>query len=157
MEAYSRPKTQLAETLPIKRIALWGFILNAVWEFGQCIFLYDMWDWGIWRGTMWMWAAILGDVVIVLGIVKVSSLLVGSVHLNPPDGTGWLALISTSLIASVALEWLALFLELWGYSAWMPTLEMFGFEVGLSPIFQITLLPPLSVFFAVHGPIKKNL
>ena len=38
-----------------------------VWEFGQCLFLYDMWSWGVWGATVWMWAAIIGDVGIVLG------------------------------------------------------------------------------------------
>ena len=52
---------------PWKRVAVWGLILNMIWEFGQCIFLYDMWDWGFWRGTLWMWGAIFGDVLIVLG------------------------------------------------------------------------------------------
>ncbi len=37
------------------QIAAWGFLLNMVWEFGQCLFLYDMWSWGFWRGAGWMW------------------------------------------------------------------------------------------------------
>ena len=35
---------------------------------GQCLFLHDMWSWGVWRATVWMWAAIIGDVGIVLGV-----------------------------------------------------------------------------------------
>lgn len=45
--------------LPIKRIALYGFVLNTIWEFGQCYLFYDMWDWGFWHGTSWMWARLL--------------------------------------------------------------------------------------------------
>ncbi len=154
MEGYSQIISQRKEALPLRRIAFWGFILNAIWEFTQCIFLYDMWQWGFWRGALWMWAAIFGDVLIVLGIVKISSLLSGPSRLNPPDGGGWLALISTSFIASILLEWVALYLELWEYNTWMPTLEIFGFKVGLSPIFQISLLPALSVLLALRYPNK---
>ncbi len=134
--------------LPLKRIALWGFLLNAVWEFAQCVFLYDMWQWGIWRGTIWMWGAIVGDVVIVLCIVGIASFLAGVAHVNPPDTRGWIALITTSIVASVMLEWAALYLELWTYVDTMPTVGVLGFKIGLSPIFQISLLPSLSMFFA---------
>ena len=40
-----------------KYVAFWGLALNAAWEFGQCLWLYDMWSWGFWRTTVWMWAA----------------------------------------------------------------------------------------------------
>lgn len=33
-------------TLPFRRTAIWDFLLNAVWEFVQCVLLYDMWSWG---------------------------------------------------------------------------------------------------------------
>lgn len=132
--------------LPLKRIATWAFILNALWEFAQCTVLYDMWSWGLWRGGLWMWGAVVGDVVIVLTITFISSMFAR--HLNPPDKNGWLVLGGTSLIASIALEWLAIYFELWSYSAWMPTTNILGFSVGLAPIAQITLLPSLSVFLA---------
>ena len=54
--------------LPRRRIALWGLVLHALWEFGQCTLLYNMWEWGFWRATVWMWGAIAGDVVITLGV-----------------------------------------------------------------------------------------
>lgn len=141
-------------TLPLKRIALWAFALNALWEFGQCTVLYNMWDWGLWRGAAWMWGAIVGDVVIVFSIVCATALLAGIHHLSPPDSVGWLTLISTSFIASIALEWLAQYLALWNYSEWMPTADIAGFSVGLAPIVQITLLPPLSVFLAFRLPLN---
>lgn len=142
--------------LPLRRIALWAFVLNALWEFGQCTLLYNMWDWGFWRGSLWMWGAIAGDVVIVLAIVAIGVMLAGIDHLNPPDGGGWLALISTSFVASILLEWLALYLELWDYSALMPTLDVFDFSVGLSPIMQITLLPSLSIWLAFRQTVTAS-
>ena len=143
-------------SLPLKRIAIWAFVLNGLWEFGQCTVLYDMWNWGIWRGAAWMWGAIAGDVVIVLGIVWIASILAGAKHLNPPNAKGWLALISTSFVASVALEWLAQYLQLWSYSALMPVVDVFGFEIGLAPIIQITLLPSLSVFLGFNDSTQRK-
>jgi hypothetical protein len=140
-------------SLPLKRIALWGFLLNMLWEFVQCTVLYDMWDWGFWRATAWMWGAIFGDVVIVLGVVLGAVLLVSARHVAPPDALGWVALLSVGFAASVGLEWAAQALELWGYSDLMPTLTVLGHTVGLSPIVQVTVLPALSVWLATrHVP-----
>lgn len=137
-------------SLPLKRIALWGFVLNMVWEFAQCTLLYDMWDWDFWRATAWMWGAILGDVVIVLGVALGAVLLVGARHIAPPDGLGWAALLFVGFIASVGLEWAAQTLDLWGYSDLMPTLTVFGHTVGLSPVVQVTVLPALSTWLGTR-------
>lgn len=137
--------------LPLKRVALWGLVLNALWEFAQCVFLYDMWDWSFWRASAWMWGAIAGDVLIVLGVVVLAALLVGAHRLRPPDAAGWAALLGVGLVAAVGLEWAAQALELWGYTGLMPTLRVLGREVGLSPIVQVTALPALSVRLAARG------
>ena len=101
-----------------------------------------------------MWAAIAGDVLIVLGVVAISSMLAS---LNPPVVSGWLEIASTSFVASIALEWFAQYLRLWEYSTWMPTIDLLGFSVGLAPIAQITLLPLLSVFLALRCPRMQRL
>lgn len=136
--------------MPLKKIAVWGFMLNALWEFGQCFYLYDMWDWGFWRATVWMWGAIIGDVFIVLGVALVASVLVGVGHLDPLKKRGWIALFIAGFAAAVLLEWGAQALHLWGYSNLMPTVEILGYTVGLSPVVQITVLPALSVHLAVR-------
>ena len=133
---------------PWRGTALWGFGLNAVWEFAQCTLLYDMWDWGFWRATAYMWGAILGDGLIVLGIARLAQLLAGSRHVWPPDVHGWVTLLVVGFVASVGLEWIARAFDLWGYSDLMPMLVVAGHPVGLSPIVQVTLLPALSVYFA---------
>jgi hypothetical protein len=133
-----------APRLPYKRVALWGFGLNAAWEFVQCPLFYDMWSWGFWRATAWMWGAILGDVLIVLGVAWAAGRLVGPGRLTPPDGAGWAALLGVGLGAAVGLEWAAQALDLWGYTDRMPTVEVLGRAVGLSPVVQVTLLPALA-------------
>jgi hypothetical protein len=139
-----------SRSLPWTRIAAYGFLLNAVWEFGQCTVLYDMWSWGFWRATVWMWGAIVGDVGIVLGVAGLARLAVGRGPLMNMSLRGWSALLLIGLVASVGLEWVARALELWGYSTWMPTITVLGRTVGLSPIVQVTSLPALSVAIAIR-------
>lgn len=143
--------TSSIRALPLRRTAIWGFLLNAGWEFVQCPVFYDMWNWGLWRATIWMWGAIFGDVLIVLGVGAVCVLLVGHRALSPPTRCGWTALIGVGFVASIALEWLARTLSLWGYSAWMPTITVLDHTVGLSPIVQITTLPALSIYLATRS------
>lgn len=133
------------------RIAAYGFLLNMVWEVGQCVFLYDMWKWEFWRATAWMWGAIVGDVGIVLGVAGLARLTVGSLALASMNRLAWTALLALGFAASVLLEWMAQVLHLWGYSALMPTIRILGRTVGLSPIIQITALPALSVAWAAHS------
>lgn len=121
-----------------------------LWEFGQCGLLYDMWDWGFWRGTAWMWGAIVGDVGIVLGVAALARLAVGDDALTSMTGRGWTALLAVGFVAGIFLEWLAKILQLWSYTALMPTVTLFGHTVGLSPIVQIAILPALSVAVATH-------
>lgn len=137
-------------TLPLRRVALWGLALHALWEFVQCTLLYDMWRWGFWRATAWMWGAIAGDVAITLGVTLGATLLVGARRLAPPDRLGWAALLGVGFAASVGLEWGAQVLDLWGYSDLMPTLEVLGHTVGLSPVVQVTVLPAAAVWLATR-------
>ena len=138
--------------LPLRRIAVWGLGLHALWEFGQCTLLYDMWDWGFWRATAAMWSAIAGDVLITLGVVFGAALAVGARRLDPPRRLGWAALLGVGFVAAVGLEWGAQALSLWGYSSLMPTVTVFGHTVGLSPVVQVTALPGLAAWLATRKP-----
>lgn len=109
-----------------------------------------MWSWAFWRATVWMWAAIFGDVLIVLAVADLAMRLAGRARLTPPDWRGHAALLAVGFVAAVGLEWAAQALELWGYSDLMPTLDVFGYTVGLSPVVQVTTLPALSVILATR-------
>ena len=140
-----------APSIPWARIAAYGFLLNMLWEFGQCGFLYDMWDWGFWRGSAWMWGAIIGDVGIVLGVAALTRFAVGDKALISASVREWTALLAVGFVAGVLLEWLAKVLELWAYTELMPTITLFEHTVGVSPIVQITVLPALSVMVATRN------
>jgi hypothetical protein len=141
--------------LRIRRIAFYALLLNALWEFVQCVLFYDMWSMGFGRATLWMWSAILGDVLIVLGVAFLAQWLVGPRHLDPLDRRGWLVLLAVGLAAGVLLEWLARVLGLWSYGPLMPTVKVFGATVGLLPILQVMLLPALSVRLAA-GRVRSG-
>ena len=149
---------------PFIRIAVWAFILNTLWEFAQCIYFYDMWSWSFWKSTVWMWTAIFGDVQVVLGLWKGASLLTAELgHFHRPSLAGYLVLLLLSFGASIVLEWVAIYLNLWNYDASMPVVEVLNHKVGVLPVLQITTLPALSVWLAgvwnkrrkVGGPLKR--
>ena len=48
-------------------------------------------------------------------------------------------------------EWLNTSLDRWTYSDLMPTLKAAGMEIGLSPLLQWLLLPPLALHLARRG------
>ena len=129
-------------------IIFWAFLLHTLWEFTQCLFLYDMWDWPFWKATIWMWAAIFGDILIVLGLWKLALALVPSRQFKPVNFKDYALLIGVSFPISIFLEWMAKALDLWEYSSNMAVIELLNYQVGLSPIFQITFLPALSIYLA---------
>ncbi|MDR8391436.1 hypothetical protein NC796_09820 [Aliifodinibius sp. S!AR15-10] len=137
-------------------IVFWAFILHTVWEFTQCLFLYSMWDWPFWEATIWMWAAIFGDILIVLGIWKMTTLLMPSQHIQPSNLKEYALLIGISFPLSIFLEWVAKVLDLWEYSSNMAVIELLNYQVGLSPILQITFLPALSLYLAEKSTKKFN-
>jgi hypothetical protein len=135
----------------LSRIALFGFVLNTLWEFGHAGPLYGMWaEVSLGEGLFYITLAILGDVVLVLGVAFLACCTAGWSHVIPPDTKGWFALLAFGFIAGVALEWIALALDWWTYNERMPTVTVFGEPVGLSPLVQVTLLPALSVFLGTR-------
>jgi len=52
-------------------------------------------------------------------------------------------------VAGTLLEWFARVLNLWSYSALMPTITVASVAVGLAPVIQITILPAASLCLAV--------
>ena len=62
---------------------------------------------------------------------------------------GWITTLALGLVAGVLLEWFARVLDLWNYSALMPTISVGDQTVGLAPIIQVTVLPATSLYFGV--------
>lgn len=68
------------------------------------------------ENNFWMWAAIIEDVFIVLGLWKLREVLFWSVNFEKIQLKDYVYLIFMSFIASIILEWAAKFFELWTYS-----------------------------------------
>lgn len=147
-------KMRLADHIPpgtMPRVALYGFVLNALWEFGHAGLLYDMWDEvRFWDGMFHITLAILGDVVIVLGVTLLAGWCVGLHSVLPPNWKGWFALFFVGLLAGIGLEWIAIAQDWWTYNDRMPTLTVFDETVGLSPVIQVMMTPAMSVLLATR-------
>lgn len=92
----------------------------------------------------------LGDILIG-GLALVLALVAG--REGPLAGWRWrpIALLTVSFSAgyTVFSEWMNItLLRSWTYSDAMPTLDVAGFELGLTPLAQWLVLPPLALYLA---------
>jgi hypothetical protein len=62
-----------------------------------------------------------------------------------PGGRRWLLTLGLGFVGAVLVERAALILGWWRYGAAMPIVP--GLEVGLSPLLQFLVLPPIVLFF----------
>ena len=127
--------------------ALAGFVLNEIWEMAQ-MSAYVETAGDSWTSTLGLctWAAV-GDAGIILGICTVGALAAGDL------GWGWrgrwniyvtAALLGLAYAALV--EHAALATRRWSYTERMPVVPVLA--VGLWPLLQMTLLPPLTFWIA---------
>lgn len=144
----------MSDLIPVRTIALYALGLNAAWEYAQLVPLYTCWDrWSRWQKLFVPPAAILGDVVIVLGVAETTGWLTEIGTLIPQGWPGWGILLGVSLAASILFEWIARRLRLWDYRPAMPTLHVGGETLGLAPVLQITLLPAASLLLVQTFPL----
>jgi hypothetical protein len=130
---------------PEINIAIFGFVLNFVWEVWQAPLFQNMTNW---TGTMSAYhctLASLGDVVILLVSFCVIALAARSrswiLHPKIPHVAGFIALgfVITVIIEAVAIQ----ILHRWQYTPAMPTLPILG--TGITPILQWLVIPPIII------------
>ena len=133
-------------------------LLNLAWEIAQ-LRLYTIWR-----------EASLGYIAFAVAHCTAGDLLIGAAALA-------LALIATRVGALAQWKWLkigatatligasyTLFSEWantslrqgWQYSELMPTLEVSNLAIGLSPLAQWLVLPPLALHFARRSAVYAN-
>jgi len=129
-----------------KRTLIWVFIvaalLNYLWELAQASLYVGMEDYN--AGLLWhCFVASLGDGIMVLLIVAA-----GWIALRQPDWflrpglRGYLVTLTAGFVLAVLVEWVAVrILNRWEYTENMPKLP--GLDIGLVPIAQMLILPPL--------------
>ena len=132
---------------PETNVAIFAFLLNLVWELAQVPLFADMPSAKHWHAILVCGRATLGDVAIALTSFWA---VAASTHtrawvLRPTAGqlTGF---VTAGVLLTIVMEWLATkVLGRWTYAETMPVIPLLG--VGLSPVLQWLVLPPIVVWF----------
>ena len=136
-------RKRLKRLLPIFAVAV---LVNYPWELAQAPLYIGT---GNFRDMLWhCFRAALGDGVLVLAIFATGLAVARrSDWIEQPGVPGYLVMLIAGLIIAVGVEWVAVHVaQRWSYTDRMPLLP--GLEVGVVPILQMLLLPPL-IFRAV--------
>lgn len=133
---------------PEFNVALFAYLLNSPWEFLQVPLFERMPLTSHWDGVKACTAAAVGDAAISLATFWLVSLLVGSRGwIRAPTLKSVVGYAACGLFITVVIERLALagmWMHGWSYSAQMPVMP--GLGVGLSPLLQWVVLPPLVIW-----------
>jgi len=130
----------------LARASLWsalGFVLNLTWEIAH-VRLYTIWMESDGPGIAWaVLHCSLGDAVIALAMFALAGIMLW--HLDWPMSHPWAGgaiFVVGALAYTVWSEWHNVYRAgNWGYAASMPTV----FGIGLSPLLQWLILPPMMV------------
>lgn len=135
---------------PEFNIAIFAVLLNLPWEFLQVPFFSEMPSTDHWNGVKTCARATLGDAVIMLLAYWAAAIPLRDRHwLRRPTATQFLLFVGAGIAITVAIERLALagfWIGSWSYSERMVVIPVL--EVGLSPVLQWLVLPPLVIWFA---------
>jgi hypothetical protein len=137
---------QLGRT--VAAIFVVAVLTNYVWELAQAPLYVGM---ASFRAAWWpCFVASLGDGLLVLGIFATGWLVLRRhtwfVH---PGVAGYGDMVASGLVMGVTVEWVAVhILVRWMYTAWMPRVP--GLAVGLVPVLQMLVLPPLIFHLVVR-------
>lgn len=135
--------------LPEFNIAVFAALLNLPWEFLQVPFFSGMPAVQHWEGIVTCTRATLGDVVIMLIAYEAVALRAGRYWLLQPTAGRLFFFVATGLAITVVIERLAvsgLWMGGWSYAERMVIVPVL--DVGLSPLLQWLLLPPLAIWFS---------
>ena len=123
-------------------IALVSFILHFLWESTHVV-LYQGYE-HLTKMPIELYATI-GDVLyVLLGVLLVALIKRSFAWLESPHPAEYVALAIIGAFISIMVEYKGLYLGRWEYLSTMPLAPFF--EIGLSPLVQMTILLPLSVW-----------
>ena len=133
--------------LPEINVALFAFLLNFVWEFGQVPFYRDLPSQGHWASIKLCGRATLGDAVIaVVAFWVVAALVASRWWITAPTMSQVACFVGVGLAISTALEWMAIHVQArWAYGTSMPMVPVL--RVGLAPVLQWVIAPLFLVWF----------
>lgn len=147
-----RPVSRLARIsdLPEFNVVVFALLLNYPWEFLQVPLFAGMPEAAHWDAIKTCTRAALGDALIML----IAYWTVGLVVRNrswvlAPSTARTCMFVAIGVVITISIERLAIagmWLAGWRYSSLMPIVP--GIGVGLSPLLQWVVLPPLVVWFS---------
>ena len=116
-------------------------LLNYVWEIAQMPLYQRQGSWL--EQTAHCFVPSLGDGILVLLILGAGRIVFGDgAWTDRRDKTAIAFMLLTGLGVALAVEWVGLHvLRRWAYAESMPLLPVLG--VGLAPVLQMLVLPPL--------------
>ena len=124
-------------------VYLIAVVVDYPWELAQArLFRTDAHEGGV---LVHCFVASLGDGVMLLLLYALTSFVTGRVDLYRRPGLSvYTTLLLGGAVLAVAVEWMAVHvLGRWSYAEAMPQLPFF--DVGLVPVLQMLILPPLIV------------
>lgn len=150
LESYKLRLRNLVNS-PEASIGLFAFLLNWPWEFMQVPFFQDMPTAQHWEGVRACARATLGDAIIMLmAYWAVAAAARDRYWLLHASGKAQVAgFVTVGVVITVLIERFALagwWMDGWSYSPRMYLIPVIG--VGLTPVLQWLLLPPLALWLA---------
>lgn len=131
---------------PWAALAGFAFLLHFAWEILQVPFFEDMKEAEHWRATLFCLRATVGDVAVTLGAYGIVTLAARDRQwIGRPTALPLLAFVLLGLAWTVGMERLAT--EAWSRWQYSEEMPMVG-AVGLLPLLQWVLLPPLGLWLA---------
>jgi len=146
-------RDRAALVLIVKWYLPWLAALNLIWEIGQLPF------YTIWRNASAVYIAFavahctVGDVLIGGATLAIALLVVRAGPLGRWRWPG-IAAVTTVLgvLYTIASEWKNTTLEQsWEYAAAMPVIQVQGVAIGLLPLAQWMVIPPVALLLARRG------
>jgi hypothetical protein len=136
----------------------WMLVLNLAWEAAH-VRLYTLWQEAEAAYIAFSVShCTLGDVVIGLAALMVALMLVRASSIAHWP---WATVATITSLAGIAYtifsEWMNItLLRSWTYAEGMPTLEIAGFEIGLTPLAQWLVLPPIALYLGRASVAARN-
>ena len=122
--------------------------VNYLWELAQAPLYVGMNRWSVvwWHCLL----ASLGDGLMVLLIYAAGSVALRSPNwFRRPGAKEYVLMLAAGLLIGIGVEWTALhFTQQWSYTSRMPLLP--ALKVGITPIIQMLILPPIIFRLAVR-------
>lgn len=137
----------LAKVQSLAWVFVMAVLFNYAWELAQAPLFVGLERYSV--EVIWhCFVASLGDGIMVLIIFAGGGIIMRRWDwFQRPRLIGYVIMVTGGLMLAVSVEWVALhILGRWAYTEAMPTIP--GLRVGLVPLAQMVLLPPL-IFRAV--------